>query len=76
MSFAGMVPPQIPDHVYLLFPNPAKTNLFIGKVNMLAGNVYKDVQYAVDYEITTDSLRRAMSGESGDERTRDVVRPK
>ena len=62
MSSAGMTPPQLPDHVYLLFPNPKKTNLFIGKVNMLASNVYKDVRYAVDYEITTDSLRRAMSG--------------
>jgi len=62
MSFASMIPSRIPNHVYLLFPNPAKTNLFIGKINMLAGNVYKDVRYAVDYEITTDSLRRAMSG--------------
>ncbi len=52
--------PQLPNHVYLLYPNPAKTNLFIGKVNMLAGNFYKDVRYAVDYEITTDLLRRAM----------------
>ena len=62
MSSAGVLPQQIPDHVYLLFPNPAKTNLFIGKVNMLAGNVYKDVQYAVDYEISTESLRRVMTG--------------
>ncbi len=60
MSRVGLLPPQIPDHVYLLFPNPAKTNLFIGKVSMLADSVYKDVQYAVDYEISTESLRRAM----------------
>jgi hypothetical protein len=61
MSRVGVLPQQIPDHVYLLFPNPAKTNLFIGKVSMLADSVYKDVQYAVDYEISTESLRRAMS---------------
>ena len=60
MSRVGMLPQQIPDHVYLLFPNPKKTNLFIGKVSMLADSVLKDVQYAVDYEISTESLRRAM----------------
>jgi long-chain-fatty-acid---luciferin-component ligase len=60
MSRVGMFPQQIPDHVYLLFPNPKKTNLFIGKVSMLADSVYKDVQYAVDYEISTESLSRAM----------------
>jgi long-chain-fatty-acid---luciferin-component ligase len=62
MGSIGFLPPQIPDHVYLLFPNPKKTNLFIGKANLLADSVYKDVQYAVDYEISTESLRRAMTG--------------
>ena len=61
MSRVGLFPQQIPDHVYLLFPNPKKTNLFIGKVSMLADSVYKDVQYAVDYEISTESLHRAMT---------------
>jgi hypothetical protein len=62
MSYAGIQSKKVPDHVYLLFPNPKKTNLFIGKVNLLTDNVYKDVQYAVDYEISTESLSMAMRG--------------
>jgi phenylacetate-coenzyme A ligase PaaK-like adenylate-forming protein len=62
MSYAGIQSKRVPDHVYLLFPNPKKTNLFIGKVNLLADNVYKDVQYAVDYEISTESLSMATRG--------------
>jgi hypothetical protein len=51
----------LPDHVYQLSPNPKKTNLFIGRATSVYLDVYNDVQYAVDYEITTGMTQRAMS---------------
>jgi phenylacetate-coenzyme A ligase PaaK-like adenylate-forming protein len=52
------------DHTYLLVPSPKKTNVFIGKTTGFFSdlNKGKDVQYAMDYEITVKSLQRAMSG--------------
>ena len=50
------------DHLYLLSPNPTRTNLFIGKAISLSFDLLKDgdVQYTVDYEITMTSLQMAM----------------
>ncbi len=53
--------PPLPDHVYQLSPNPKKTNLFIGRATSVYLDLYKDVQYAVNYEITTGMTQRAMS---------------
>lgn len=52
------------DHFYLLSPNPTRTNLFIGKASSLSLYLLKDgdVQYAVDYAITMESLQMAMRG--------------
>jgi hypothetical protein len=51
------------DHFYLLSPNPTKTNLFIGKASSLSFDLITgDVLYAMDDEITVDSLQRAMRG--------------
>jgi hypothetical protein len=53
--------PPLPDHVYQLSPNPKKTNLFIGRATSAYLDLYKDVQYAVNYEITTGMTQRALS---------------
>ena len=52
------------DHFYLLSPNPTRTNLFIGKASNLSLDLLKDgdVQYALDNEITMESLQMAMRG--------------
>ncbi len=52
------------DHTYVLTPSPQKTNVFMGKATGIFSDVNKgkDVQYAMDYEITVESLLRAMSG--------------
>jgi phenylacetate-coenzyme A ligase PaaK-like adenylate-forming protein len=55
------------DHIYLLSPNPKKTNLFIGKASNLSFDLIKDgdVQYAMDREITIELLQMAMSPKKG-----------
>ncbi|MCW4012583.1 MAG: hypothetical protein NWF07_06270, partial [Candidatus Bathyarchaeota archaeon] len=42
---------------YLCGPNPSKTNMWVGKVVKLMDDVYTDVQYAIDREITTQLMR-------------------
>ncbi len=44
-------------HAYLCGPNPNKTNMWVGKVVKLMDDVYADVQYAIDREITTQMMR-------------------
>jgi hypothetical protein len=53
------------DHFYLLSPNSTRTNLFIGKASNPSLDLLKDgdVQYALDNEITMESLQMAMRGE-------------
>ncbi len=55
------------DHIFLLSPNPKKTNLFIGKASSLSFDLIKggDVQYAMDREITIELLQMAMSPKKG-----------
>jgi hypothetical protein len=60
-SRASMVA-QTDDHVLLLFPNPARTNLFIGRVSSLSYDLFGDVHYAVDSAITAEVTQKAMSG--------------
>ncbi len=44
-------------YAYLCGPNPSKTNMWVGKVIKLMDDVYEDVQYAIDREITTQLMR-------------------
>ncbi len=55
------------NHIYLLSPNPTKTNLFIGKVSCLSFDLFKDgdVHYAMDYNITAEALQMAMGPKTG-----------
>jgi phenylacetate-coenzyme A ligase PaaK-like adenylate-forming protein len=55
------------DHIYLLSPNPKKTNLYLGKVSSLSFDIIKngDVRYATDYSITIELLQKAMSEKKG-----------
>jgi hypothetical protein len=50
---------------YLLLPNPAKTNVFAGKVTSVYFDMLNNVEMAVDREITTKVIRAAMSGGHG-----------
>jgi hypothetical protein len=50
---------------YLLFPNPKKTNVFVGKVSTVYFDLMKDVQVAIDRELTTEVIQLAMSGGRG-----------
>ncbi|MCD6480695.1 MAG: hypothetical protein J7L31_00265 [Thermoplasmata archaeon] len=45
---------------FLLFPNPKKTNIYVGKVTNVMYDLVKDVQVAIDREITTQILRISM----------------
>ena len=47
-------------NAYLLFPNPKKTNIYVGKVTNVLFDLIKDVKVAIDRKITTDLLRIAM----------------
>lgn len=47
-------------NAYLLFPNPKKTNIYVGKVTHVLYDVVKDVRVAIDKKITTDILRISM----------------
>jgi len=44
-------------YAYLCGPNPSKTNMWVGKVVKLMDDVYEDVQYAIDRQITTQLMR-------------------
>ena len=52
-------------HEFLLFPNPKKTNMFIGKVTAVNFDLSKDIQMAIDRELTTDIIKTAMSERKG-----------
>ncbi|KAA0000032.1 MAG: hypothetical protein FE047_02780 [Thermoplasmata archaeon] len=45
---------------YLFMPNPFKTNVFAGKVCSVYFDVIKDVQVALDRELTADLIQAAM----------------
>ena len=47
-------------NAYLLFPNPDKTNIYVGKVTKVLFDLVKDVKVAIDRKITTDLLRISM----------------
>lgn len=48
-------------HAYLLFPHPHKTNLYVGKVtSVLMDAAVKNVEVAIDREVTTDLIRISM----------------
>jgi len=48
-------------HGYLLMPNPYKTNVYAGKVTQIYFDVIKDIQVAIDREITADAIQATMS---------------
>jgi hypothetical protein len=50
---------------YLLLPNPAKTNVFVGKVTSVYLDIANDIQIAIDREITTKEIQTAMSNGPG-----------
>jgi Acyl-protein synthetase, LuxE len=50
---------------YLLLPNPAKTNVFVGKVTSVYLDMLHDIQMAIDREITTKEIQAAMSDGPG-----------
>jgi len=50
------------DHALLLFPNPTKTNLFIGRATSFTYDMFEDVHYAMDYAITTEVTRGLWVG--------------
>jgi phenylacetate-coenzyme A ligase PaaK-like adenylate-forming protein len=47
-------------YAYLLFPNPRKTNIYVGKVTNVLFDLTQDVRVAIDRKITTDLLRISM----------------
>lgn len=47
-------------NAYLLFPNPKKTNIYVGKVANVLFDAMKNVKVAIDTKITTDILRISM----------------
>jgi long-chain-fatty-acid---luciferin-component ligase len=57
----AMSPPRRDDHLLMLFPNPAKTNLFVGRATDLSNSLYSDVQYALDFAIPSALVQKAMS---------------
>jgi long-chain-fatty-acid---luciferin-component ligase len=61
IKLRGSMLDQTADHVLMLTPNSTKTNLFMGKITSFIDDLYPDVHYAVDYEITTGMTQRAMS---------------
>jgi len=50
---------------YLLLPNPAKTNVFVGKVTTVYFDIARDVQMAIDRELTTKDIQTAMTSGGG-----------
>jgi len=69
------------DHFLLLFPNPKKTNLWIGKIMTNKFDVFDDVHSALDFEISADLTLKAMTDTerpgrappSAEERQRKIV---
>jgi hypothetical protein len=50
---------------YLLFPNPKKTNAFVGKVSAVYFDMMSNVQVAIDRELTTTLIQAAMTASQG-----------
>ena len=50
---------------YLLLPNPAKTNVFVGKVTSVYFDIVNEIQMAIDRELTSKDIQTAMSGGHG-----------
>ena len=50
---------------YLLMPNPAKTNLFVGKVTSVYFDMVTPIEMAIDRELTAKDIQTAMSGGQG-----------
>lgn len=50
---------------YLLMPNPKKTNVFAGKVATIYFDTMRDVQVALNRNVSMDVIRMAMSGQGG-----------
>jgi hypothetical protein len=50
---------------YLLMPNPAKTNLFVGKVTAVYFDMVNPVEMAIDRELSSKDIQIAMSGGEG-----------
>lgn len=50
---------------YLLMPNPKRTNVFAGKVTTVYFDTVREVQVAINRDISAEQIRRAMSGEGG-----------
>jgi hypothetical protein len=48
-------------HGYLLMPNPHKTNVYAGKVTKIYFDVIKNIEVAIDREITADTIQATMS---------------
>ncbi|HYC19995.1 MAG TPA: hypothetical protein VEF35_05180 [Candidatus Bathyarchaeia archaeon] len=68
------------DHTLLLHPKAAHTNLWIGKVMAFELEMYDDVSYALDFEITADLALKAMTAneeehapQSAEERQRKII---
>jgi phenylacetate-coenzyme A ligase PaaK-like adenylate-forming protein len=53
---------------YLLFPNPKKTNAFVGKVCAVYFDMMSNVQVAIDRELTTAVIQAAMEAGQGSKR--------
>ncbi len=49
-----------PDHSLSLVPKPTRTNLFGAKAQTYQLQMYKDHVYAMDFEITSDQVAKAM----------------
>ena len=52
-------------YAYLFGPNPSRTNMWVGKVVELMSYVYKDLQYALDKDITTQLVRISLGDVRG-----------
>jgi len=57
----AMIAPR-DDHLLMLYPNPASTNLFVGKCTTFAYSVFSDLQYAFDFAIPSALTQKVMSG--------------
>ncbi len=50
---------------FLLMPNPKKTHVFAGKVATIYFDAMRDVQVALNRDVSMDMIRAAMSGQGG-----------
>jgi hypothetical protein len=53
------------DHTFALSPNPAKTNVFAGKLFAFVPKLVPNIEFAIDRELTTDMIKTAMSEKVG-----------